>query len=61
MTRRARLKSIFNLKISENVRNPSENPPKSLVYLWQPLLIFGNLWKSSAIFGNLRVIFGVLR
>ena len=56
------------LKISENVRNPSENVSKSLVYLRQPSLIFGslwkasdNLWQSSVIFRSLRVIFGNLR
>ena len=39
------------LKISENVRNPSENVPKSSVSLWQPSLIFGKIRKSL---GNLR-------
>ena len=37
------------LKIFKNVRNPSENVPKSSVYLRQPSLIL-----FSEIFGNLR-------
>ena len=31
------------LKVSENVRSPSENVRKSSVHLRQPLLVFGNL------------------
>ena len=63
------------LKISKNVRNPSNNVGKSLVNLRQPSIIFGNLRvifanlrkssddfrKYSVTFENCRVIFGNLR
>ena len=61
------------MKISKNVRNPSNNVGKSLVNLRQPSIIFGNLRvifanlrkssndfrKSSVTFENRRVIFGI--
>ena len=57
MTRRAGLKKENILKISENVRNPSENVPESSVYLRQPSLIFGNLRKSLDDLRQSSVIF----
>ena len=53
MTPRAGLK-INILKISENVRNPTENVPKSSVNLRQPS-------RCSVIFARLRVNFGYFR